>query len=178
MTLYIILSNMSFVFGWVSLLSKNNNKYVFFYSITHGSNLFFVDLRISWTLLKYAYIRLKFNLTALELDFWADNIYKYSVGDISALLTWKFRLAFDFPDSGLLLTRKLMHQGSLMVKMKSSLWKFYGRHYDSANRYEISVSQMTMDMFYNWSYSQSFPRSWLTTRFITRVTRWVLHVEQ
>jgi len=33
----------------------------------------------------------------------------------------------------------------LLVKLKSSLRKFYGRHH---NRYGISVSQMTTDMFH------------------------------
>ena len=34
----------------------------------------------------------------------------------------------DFLDRGLLLTRKLLNQGFLLVKLKSSLRKFYGRH--------------------------------------------------
>ena len=36
----------------------------------------------------------------------------------------------DFLDRGLLLTRKLLNQGFLLVKLKSSLRKFYGRHHD------------------------------------------------
>ena len=35
--------------------------------------------------------------------------------------------------------------GFLVVKLKSSLRKCYGYHYDLANRYGISVSQMTTD---------------------------------
>jgi len=31
---------------------------------------------------------------------------------------------------------------------KSSLRKFYGRHHDLVDRYEISVSQITTDMFH------------------------------
>ena len=46
----------------------------------------------------------------------------------------------DFLDRGLLLTRKLLNQGFLLVKLKSSLRKFYGRHHDLVDRYEISVS--------------------------------------
>ena len=49
---------------------------------------------------------------------------------------------------GLLLTRKLLNQGFLLVKLKSSLRKFYGRHHDLVDSYGISVSQMTMDMFH------------------------------
>ena len=45
----------------------------------------------------------------------------------------------DFLDRGLVLTRKVLNQ---------SLRKFYGRHHDLGNRYGISVSQMTTDMFH------------------------------
>ena len=48
----------------------------------------------------------------------------------------------------LLLTRKLLDQRFLLVKLKSSLEKDYGRHHDSVDRYGISVSQMTTDMFH------------------------------
>ena len=65
----------------------------------------------------------------------------------------------DFFDRGLLLTRKLLNQGFLLVKLKSSLWKIlitplvssnssYSRHHDMVDRYGISVSQMTTDMFH------------------------------
>ena len=52
----------------------------------------------------------------------------------------------DFLDRGLLLTRKLLNQGFLLVKLKPSLRKFYGRHHDLVDRYGISVSQTTTDM--------------------------------
>jgi hypothetical protein len=54
----------------------------------------------------------------------------------------------DFLDKGLLLTRKLLNQGFPLVKLKSSLRKFYGLHHDLVDRYGISVSQMTTDMFH------------------------------
>ena len=38
--------------------------------------------------------------------------------------------------------------GSYWMKLKSSLWKFYGRHHDLVDRYGISVSQITTDMFH------------------------------
>ena len=41
----------------------------------------------------------------------------------------------DFLDGGLLLTRKLLNQGFLLVKLKSSLRKFYGPHHDLVDRY-------------------------------------------
>jgi hypothetical protein len=54
----------------------------------------------------------------------------------------------DFRDRGLLLTRKLRNQGFLLVKLKSSLRTFYGRHHDFVDRYGISVSQMTTDIHF------------------------------
>jgi hypothetical protein len=45
----------------------------------------------------------------------------------------------DFLDRGLLLTRKLLNPWFLLVKLKSSLRKFYGRHHDMVNRYGRSV---------------------------------------
>jgi hypothetical protein len=56
----------------------------------------------------------------------------------------------DFLDKGLMLIRKLLNQGFLLVKLKSSLRKFYGRHHDLIDRSGISVSQMITDMFH-WS---------------------------
>jgi hypothetical protein len=53
----------------------------------------------------------------------------------------------EFLDRGLLPTRKLLNQGLLVVKLKSSVRMFYCRHHDLVNRYRISVSQITTDMF-------------------------------
>ena len=49
----------------------------------------------------------------------------------------------DVLDWRLLLTRKLLNQGFLMVNLKSSLRKFYNRHHNLVNRYEIPVSHTT-----------------------------------
>ena len=85
--------------------------------------------------------------------------------------------SLDFLDRGLLLTRKLLNQGFLLVKLNSSLRKIYGHHHDLVERYGISVSQMTMDMFHLPYHSRSFPHSWLITGFVTRLTRRVSLVE-
>jgi hypothetical protein len=53
----------------------------------------------------------------------------------------------DFRDRGLLLTRKLLYQGFLLVKLRLSLPVFYGHHHDLVDSYGISVSYLTMDMF-------------------------------
>ena len=54
----------------------------------------------------------------------------------------------DFLDRGLLLTRKLLNQGFLLAKLKSSFRKFYSRHHDLVDHYGMYVSQMTTDMFH------------------------------
>ena len=54
---------------------------------------------------------------------------------------------YDFFDRGSLLTKKLLKQGFLVVKWKSSFGKIYSRHHDLAKRYRIPVSQMNMDLF-------------------------------
>ena len=68
----------------------------------------------------------------------------------------------DFLDIGLLLTRKLLNQGFLLVKLKSSLRKFYGRHIELVDHDGIAVSQITTDMFH-LSYTLPFPHSRLVT---------------
>ena len=87
----------------------------------------------------------------------------------------------DFLDRGLVLTRKLLNQGFLLVKLKSSLRKFYGRHHDLADHCGISVSQNKNDHGYVplvVNTSRSFPHSRLITGFVTRLTRRVPLVEQ
>ena len=49
----------------------------------------------------------------------------------------------DFLDKTQLLTQRLLKQG--YVTPKSSLQIFYGRHHNLIDRYELSMSQMTMD---------------------------------
>jgi hypothetical protein len=53
----------------------------------------------------------------------------------------------------LVLTSKLLSQGFLLVKLKSSPRKSYGRHHHLVDRYGISLSQMTTDMFHLLKYS-------------------------
>jgi hypothetical protein len=48
---------------------------------------------------------------------------------------------------GVLLTRKLLDEWLLVVKLKSLLRTLYGRQHDLVNRYGISVSQIITNMF-------------------------------
>ena len=76
---------------------------------------------------------------------------------------------YDFLYKGLLLTRKLLNQGFLLVKLKAIFRKFYGRRYDL---YGISiftnhhgyVSFVVIPIL-------SFPHLWQIIEFITKVTR-------
>ena len=68
----------------------------------------------------------------------------------------------NFLDRGLLLRKKLLIQGFLVIKLKSSLQKFWGGHHDLIDRNGISVSQMTMYIF---RLSQSQPSPFLIHDF-------------
>ena len=52
----------------------------------------------------------------------------------------------DFLDRAQLPTLKLLKQGYFAPKLKSSLRQLYGHHHDLVNCYEISISQLTMDL--------------------------------
>jgi hypothetical protein len=60
--------------------------------------------------------------------------------------------------------------------LKSS--QFYGRHHDLVDRYGISVTNDHGYVPLVVSTSWSFPRSWLITGFVTRLTRHVSLMEQ
>jgi hypothetical protein len=53
----------------------------------------------------------------------------------------------DFLEKAQLLTQKLLKQGYIVPRLKSSLQKFFGRNHELVDRYEISISQMTMNLF-------------------------------
>ena len=84
----------------------------------------------------------------------------------------------DFLDRGLLLIMKLLNQGFLLVKLKSSLRKIYGRHHDLVDRYGISVTNDHGYVPLVVSTSRFFPHSRFITGFVTRLTRRVPLVEQ
>ena len=83
----------------------------------------------------------------------------------------------DFLNRGLQLTRKLLNQGFLLVKLKSSLQKFYGRHHVWP-LWNICVTNDHGYVPLVVNTSRSFPHSWLITGFVTRLTRRVPLVDQ
>jgi hypothetical protein len=82
----------------------------------------------------------------------------------------------DFVDWGLLLTIKLLNQGFLLVKLKSSLRTFYDRHHWPLWNICVTNDHGYVPLVANTS--RYFPHSWLITGFVTRLTRRVSLVEQ
>ena len=84
-------------------------------------------------------------------------------------MIWYFRACgsnHDFLDRGLPLTRQLLNQGFLLVRLKSSFRTFYGRHHDHG--YVTLVVNTSL----------SFPHSWSITGFVTRLTQRMPLAEQ
>ena len=94
----------------------------------------------------------EFNFPILKFPFICNSIPAATAYGVYISQLIRHSRAFgsyqEFLDRRLLLTRKLLNQGFLLVKLKSSLRKLYCRHHDLNDRYEISVSQMTTDMFH------------------------------
>ena len=93
-----------------------------------------------------------FNFPIVNFPFICSNIPTtpaYGV-HISRLIRYSRAFGFckSFLDRGLLLMRKQLNYGFLLVKLKLSLWRFYSCHHDLVNYYGIFLSQMTTDMFH------------------------------
>ena len=88
--------------------------------------------------------RVDFNFPIVNFPFICNNISAapaYGVY-ISQLIRY-YRACGSYQDilnRGLLLTNKLLNQGFLLVKLKSSLRKLHGRHHDLVDHYGIAVS--------------------------------------
>ena len=84
-----------------------------------------------------------------------------------------------FMNRGLLLTRKLLNQGFLLIMLKSSLRKINGRHHDLVDQlWNICVTNDRGYAPFVVNTSRSFPHSWLISGFVTKLTRRVPLVEQ
>ena len=53
----------------------------------------------------------------------------------------------DFMERGKVLTQKLLSQGYQKIKLVATLKKFYGRHHDLVNPYNVAVSRIVSDVF-------------------------------
>jgi hypothetical protein len=82
-----------------------------------------------------------FNFPIVNFPFMCSNIPAATayVGYFSQLIRYS-RVCGSYQDFlDLLLTVKLLNQCFLLVKLKSSLRKFYGRHHDLVDRYGIKL---------------------------------------
>ena len=55
----------------------------------------------------------------------------------------------DFMEHGKVLTTKLLSQGYQKTKLVATLKKFYGRHHDLVNPYNVAASRIVSDVFAN-----------------------------
>jgi hypothetical protein len=105
-----------------------------------------------WVRTKLYYKRDYFNFPIVNFPFTCSNIPAApAYGVYISQLIWYSRDCGsyqDFLNRGLLQTGKLLNQGFLLVKLKSSLRKFYDRHHDLVDHYRIYVSQMATDIFH------------------------------
>jgi len=81
-----------------------------------------------------------------DFNFPIVDFYLYGVYVSQLIRFSRACRSYDSFDWRLLLTRKLLNQGFLVVKLKSLLRKSYGRHNDLVSRYRVSVSQMTTEI--------------------------------
>ena len=84
----------------------------------------------------------------------------------------------DFLDKRMLLTRKQLTQGFILVELNSSLRKNDGRYHGLVKCYGIAVSHMTTNMVYLSYTLSASPRSWLITGFVSIIIWPVAVVEQ
>ena len=91
-----------------------------------------------------------FTFPIVNFPFISSNIpASPAYGDyISQLVRYSIDCAqySDFLDRAQLLTQKLLKQGHVAPRLKSSLQKFHGRHHNLVGLYEMSISQMAMDL--------------------------------
>ena len=65
----------------------------------------------------------------------------------------------DFMERGKVLTTKLLSQGYQKTKLVATLKKFYGRHHDLVNPYNVAVSRIVSDVFASDAPQVDFPKS-------------------
>jgi hypothetical protein len=160
----------NFTFRYIDdVLSLNNSRFCDFVDRIYPIELEIKDITDTDTSASYLDLHLEtdsegrlrtklydkrddFNFPIVNLPFICSNIPAapaYGVY-ISQLIRYSRACGsyHDFLDRGLLLTRKLLNQEFLLVNLKSSLRKCYGRNHDFDDRYGISVSQLTTDLFH------------------------------
>ena len=155
----------------------NNSKFGYFVDRIYSIDLEIKDTTETERSASYLDLKLEIDSKGVlrtKLYDKRDDVYFPIVNFRSCLATFKAQLPTDYiflrryVSSGLvitisfywvlLLTRKLLEQVFPKERLKSSFRKFFGRQHDLVDRYEIPISQMTMDIF---------PLSWQQIHFYT-----------
>ena len=99
------------------------------------------------------YLYIDFNFPIVNFPFLSSNIpsapaYGFYVSQLIryARVCSNYQ---DFMERGKVLTTKLLSQGYQKTKVVATLKKFYGRHHDLVNPYNVSVPRIVSDVFAN-----------------------------
>ena len=94
-----------------------------------------------------------FNFAIVYFPFLSSNIPSASAyGVYVSQLVHYARACFnyqDFMERGKVLITRLLSQGYQKTKLVATLKKFYGRHHDLVNPYNVAVSWIVSDVFTN-----------------------------
>ena len=92
-----------------------------------------------------------FNFPIVNFQFLSSNIPSAPVYGVYVSQLIRYARACsnyqDFMDRGKVLTTKLLSQGYQDTKLVATLKKFYGRHHDLVNPYNVAVSRIVSDVF-------------------------------
>ena len=77
------------------------------------------------------------------------KLYRQELGFLYSAhhLMMLYRNFICFMEHGKVLTTKLLSQGYQKAKLVATLKKFYGRHQDLVNSYNVAVSRIVSDVF-------------------------------
>ena len=98
------------------------------------------------------------NLTkVIDLDLYFKLTYSFSTsgtyfrfyGPPYIMTIYALCKCNDFTTRGKLLTTKLLQQGYVCNRLKSTIKKFYGRHHDILYKYGRSVTSLITDLLYS-----------------------------
>ena len=126
--------------------NKENKSHIFFK--TNRSTYMKITTTPFWHLWASCFFVYVYTKTCYRTIQWTFLLRPVRIGSVvleKNITNWENLL--DNFASLVLLTRKLLNQTFLFVKLKSSRRQFYGRHHDLVDCYGISASQMTTNMF-------------------------------
>ena len=94
-----------------------------------------------------------FNFPIVNIPFLNSNIPSASAYGVYVSQSIRYARACsnnqDFMERGEVLTTKLLSKGYQKAKLVATLKKFYGRHQDLVNPYNVAVSRIVSDVFAN-----------------------------